>query len=157
MTCDQFNSLLEQNVRLADDSAALAEARGHARDCPQCAARLDQTLQIERELSELPPIEADARLLGMVMSRIAPPSPTTRQDLSLAMSLGGAILLALAFLMRWVLAASATGVPRWLVRGLDVHPPVFVLGILGAAMVILATTSSAPAQKAAVAAENVDR
>jgi len=138
MTCDEFNSLLQNYLRLTNDPSALAEARRHAVGCSQCALKLDQTLRVEQELLQLSPIEPDGELLRCVMSRIEAASAkkhAVREGMGLAVGVAGFVLLAAAFLARYIGAASSIALPHLLVRGLDLrsgsHPSTWRIAVTG--------------------------
>jgi hypothetical protein len=106
MNCAELAATLEKTLIRERDPRWLDEAHRHADACPSCA-RLLELHQLEEDLAGLPAVEPSGRLLGAVMSRIAPRAPVSVPSLRgpssdlfrFAAIAVGALLLAAAYLV----------------------------------------------------------
>jgi predicted anti-sigma-YlaC factor YlaD len=100
MTCEELRTFLDTTLPAERTPQQIAAAREHARECPDCSGYLSQTLELEEQLSALPPIPAGAAVEQAVMSRIlrkrgsrAGVASESRAELTWSVLLGLGLLL----------------------------------------------------------------
>lgn len=70
MLCDELRAFIDTTLAEERSPQQMAAACEHVRECPGCSAYLSEMLNMERQLSMLPPIPASAAVKEVVMVRI---------------------------------------------------------------------------------------